>query len=387
MTKGAADRAGRPASRAVHLALVAIGCVLSLQCASCVIGRVVWFNVPNLGATKYFDERVVRASTRPRPYARRAVPAAFDMRESRNESYATFEDLLFQNDTRALLVLHHDEIVYERYFGDFTADTLFPCFSASKTFAAVLVGCALDDGLIPSVTAPLETLVPEAGAHPGYGAITLEQLLRMTSGIDFTEESLAGAVLYYTEDLRAETFAYDLKYPPGRHYEYGSIDLQLAWEVLHEKLGKRTVASYFQERVWNELGAEHDAEWALDSAAHGVEKLGAGFAATVRDYARLGMLFQHGGRVGDVEVVSEKWVRDSLAVDEVAGTVRTSDGPVRRGRYQWFLTLDGGRYFAKGYNGQYLFVDPARDVVVVRVGEGYGDVDWLALFGRVAQSL
>ena len=80
-------------------------------------------------------------------------------------------------------------------------------------------------------------------------------------------------------------------------------------------------------------------------------------------------------------------MNDSLAEDEVAGVVRTTDGDVRRGRYQWFWTLDGCCYFAKGYHGQYVFVDRARDVVVVRFGEGYGDVDWMALFTQVARSL
>ena len=60
---------------------------------------------------------------------------------------------------------------------------------------------------------------------------------------------------------------------------------------------------------------------------------------------------------------------------------------MRRGRYPWFWTLDGCCYFAKGYRGQYVFVDLARDVVVVRFGEGYGQVNWTALFRQMAASL
>ena len=92
---------------------------------------------------------------------------------------------------------------------------------------------------------------------------------------------------------------------------------------------------------------------------------------------------QAGGRA----VLSTRWVADSLQPDEVASVVHTSDGAVRRGRYQWFLTLDGCCYFAKGYNGQYVFVDRAHDVVIVRFGEGYGEVSWTALFTRMAESL
>jgi CubicO group peptidase (beta-lactamase class C family) len=302
--------------------------------------------VPTLAAPAYFDERPVPASSHPLPFARRPEQAAFAVRSSRTRSYPTFEDLLARNDTRALVVLHHDVIVYERYFGEVTAETRLPCFSMSKTFAAVLVGCAQADGLFSSVDERLVALVPGLAAQPRYGEITLDHLLRMTSGLDFAEESVAGAMLYYTQDLISPTYVYGVKWPPGHHYEYGSINAQLLWQVLHERLGGETVARYFEERFWEPIGAERSAEWALDSEKHGVEKFAAGRSATARDYARLGVLFQHGGRVGDRQVVPERWARDSLAEDEIAGVLHTTDGAVRRGRYQWFWTLDRRAYFA-----------------------------------------
>jgi CubicO group peptidase (beta-lactamase class C family) len=209
----------------------------------------------------------------------------------------------------------------------------------------------------------------------------------MTSGIDFDEESTAGAMLYYTTDLRSLTHSYEVRTLPGQHYEYGSVSAQLLWEVLESRLGGSTVSRYFEERLWEPLGAERAAAWSLDSAARGVEKFSSGLSATARDYARLGVLFQHGGRMRDRPILSEQWVRDSLAEDEVAGIVHTSDGYVRRGRFEWFWTLDGSAYFAKGYHGQYVFMDPVRDVVVVRFGEGYGEVDWTVLFRQMAASL
>ena len=77
---------------------------------------------------------------------------------------------------------------------------------------------------------------------------------------------------------------------------------------------------------------------------------------------------------------------ESIAPDPIAGVVHTKDGDVRRGKYQWFLTLDGRAYFAKGYRGQYVFVVPQKKMVFVRFGEGYGDVDWPALFLRIADA-
>jgi len=360
---------------------------LLLSCSSCLFGRIFYFNTPTLSAPDDFDDRLVRASSHPRPFERAREQVSFPMREARSASYPSFEDLLSENDTRAMLVLHHDVIVYERYFGAVTAETRLPSFSMTKTFAAVLMGCAAREGLIGSVDQRLVDFVPSFAEKPGFGEITLEHLLRMTSGIDFAEESPAGAMFYYSTDLRSRTRAYGLKWRPGQHYQYGSINAQLLWEVLHQRIGAKTVAAYFEERLWDALGAERAAAWSLDSAEHGVEKFSSGLSATARDYARLGLLFQHGGSVGGRRVISARWVADSLQGDEVPGVVHTSDGAVRRGRYQWFLTLDGCCYFAKGYNGQYVFVHRDRDVVIVRFGEGYGVVDWTALLTRMSESL
>lgn len=376
----------RPA-RQQHRRFTLFILLASLPCTACVYARIFYFNVPNLSAAKNFDERLVRPSSHPLPFERQRQEASFSLRQSRSESYGTFDDLLVDNDTRALLVLHHDVIVYERYFHGVTAETRLPAFSMSKTFAAVLMGAAVRDGLIDSVQQHLVEFVPALSARPGYRGITLEHLLRMTAGIDFNEESAAGAMLYYTTDLRSLLHTYDVRTVPGQHYQYGSVSSQLLWEVLQSRLDRGTVARYFEERLWEPLGAERPAAWSLDSAARGVEKFSSGLSATVRDYARLGVLFQHRGRVQDRPVISAQWVEDSLAQDEVAGIVRTTDGAVRRGRYEWFWTLDGSSYFAKGYNGQYIFVDRARDVVVVRFGEGYGDVDWTELFRQMAESL
>ena len=114
----------------------------------------------------------------------------------------------------------------------------------------------------------------------------------MTSDIDFKEESVAGAEFFYATDLRDLARAYDVKWKPGEHYQYGSVNIQLLWEVLQRRIGERTITGYFEERLWDSIGAERAAAWALDSERSGVEKLSAGLSATTRDYARLpGVLF------------------------------------------------------------------------------------------------
>ena len=117
-----------------------------------------------------------------------------------------------------------------------------------------------------------------------------------------------------------------------------------------------------------------------------MEKFFGGFNASARDQARLGLLYLHGGTLNGREILPSAWVARSLTPDPIAGWVHTTDGWVRRGMYQWFLTRDGRGYFAKGYLGQYIFVVPDRHAVFVRFGEGYGHVAWTKLFLRLADS-
>ncbi|MEO7091782.1 MAG: serine hydrolase [Polyangiales bacterium] len=372
-------------------AVFAMVMMLGLLCSSCIYLRMFYYNAPGLDAPTYFENRTVHASPTPTPLKKRPAEAKPSLTEAERAKYPSFDALLEANDTRAFVAIategEHDVIVYERYFGDVTADTALPSFSISKTFAALLVGCAVRDGLVESTGDSVVEYIPELTKKRRYGEVTIDEMLRMTSGIDFDEESPSSAKLFYCTNLRQRIYQYPVRWTPGEHYLYGSVSIQLLWDVLHRRLGGQTVSQYFEHRVWEPLGAASPAAWALDSEKSGIEKLFGGFSATARDHARLGLLYLHGGTLDGRTIVSQEWVDDSLSPDPVAGVVHTTDGDVRRGKYQWFLTLDGRAYFAKGYRGQYVFVVPDRHMVFVRFGVGYGDVDWPALFLRQAGAM
>ena len=169
----------------------------------------------------------------------------FRLINSERAKYGSFDGLLTANQTRAFVVSRDDVIVYERYFGGFSATTQLPAFSMSKTFATLLIGCAIEDGLLTDRR--LVTYLPELASKPGYDKVTLEHLLRMTSGI------------------------------------------------------------------WEPIGADQPATWSLDSQSSGIEKFFGGFNATARDYARLGLLFLHGGTLNGRTVVSQEWIDRSLS--------------------------------------------------------------------------
>ena len=363
-----------------------VALLLAIGCSSCLYARIMYYGQPSLSAPTYFESRAVRALS-PLPLRTARAEANIGITRSLRFTYPSFDHLLQANNTRAFLVVRDDTVVYERYFDGVSATTQLPSFSMSKTFASVLVGCAVHDGILGSIDDRLVAHVPELAAKPGYGDINVDHLLRMTSGIDFVEDSYAGGAFYYSNDLRSRIYAYDVKWPAGTHYLYGSVSMQLLWDMMNRRLGGKTVSQYFEERVWGPIGAEHAAAWSLDSASSGIEKLFGGFSSTTRDHARVGLLFLHDGVMNGHEVVPPAWIHESLTPDPVAGVVHTTDGAVRRGKYQWFISMDGRSYFAKGYRGQYVFVIPDKRMVFVRFGDEYGDVDWPALFVSIADSL
>lgn len=358
--------------------------LLSIATSGCIFSRMFYYNIPTLSTADYFDARTVKASPTPVPLPHADIEEKPPMTEEERRKYNSFDALLAANDTRAFVAIRNNEIVYERYFGATNEKTLLPAFSISKTFGALLVGCAMEDGYLGAPDEKITAYVPELTKKQGYETITLDHLLRMTSGIDFTEESMQGAMFYYSYDIRSRLYRYNVKYAPGTHYEYASINTQLLWDALRRRLEGRTVTQYFEERVWRPLGAGHEASWSLDSAYRGVEKLFGGFNATARDHARFGLLFLNGGKIGDRQIISASWIAKSLEPDPVPGILETTDGFVRRAKYQWFMTLDGKAYFAKGYHGQYIFIVPEKKMVFVRFAEGYGEIDWPSLFVRFA---
>ena len=189
--------------------------------SACVYARVMYYGVPGLQTREHFNHRAVAASRHPVPLGEGRELQALLLPPER-ERYRTLDGLLAANETRAFLALSHDAIVYERYFGGVSRETLMPSFSISKTYAALLVGVAESEGVLGPLSDSIVTYVPELSNVPSYDQVTLEHLLRMTSGIDYVEQSVNGAKVYYSSNLRDQMYAYGVRWRPGTHYEYGS---------------------------------------------------------------------------------------------------------------------------------------------------------------------
>jgi len=300
------------------------------------------------------------------------------------------DGFLSETDTLAFLVLHDDRLVYERYFDGATRASLQTSFSAAKSFVSTLVGIAIDEGLIESVEDPVTDYLPELAARdPRFRQITLRHLLTMSSGIRYREAGFPSlgddTYTYYGVDLRDLALnRVRIEGPPGIGWQYNNYHPLLLGLVLERATGT-SVSGYMATRLWQPLGAEAAATWNLDSERSGFEKMESGLNARPVDYARFGQLFLHNGEWNGRRIVSENWVRAAT------GAEPTAESAYYHGyRYFWWLDVNRpGRFYAFGKYGQYIYVAPDADAVLVRFGRdwGVGTVTWLATFRDLADQL
>ena len=302
---------------------------------------------------------------------------------------ADFDSFLRRNETLAFVVVHRDRLVYERYFGGSDRATLQTSFSVAKSFLSTLVGIAIDEGLIGDVDDPVTDYLPElAERDERFGRITLRDLLTMSSGLRYEEPDIPvpwgdDVVTYYGVDLRDVGMnGSQIVEPPGAAWHYNNYNPLLLGMVL-ERATRMSVSQYMSTRLWQPLGAEADATWSLDSERSGFEKLESGLNVAPVDYARFGLLFLHDGKWNGTRIVSEEWVRAATAAD-------TTTDPAADYQYFWWVDVERpGRFYGIGNLGQYLYVAPDADAVIVRNGRDWNiDSDtWLETFRQIADQL
>ena len=305
------------------------------------------------------------------------------------EAGGDFDAFLRQTDTLAFLVVHDDGLVYERYFDGSGPQTLETSFSVAKSVLSTLVGIAIDEGAIGGVDDSVTDYVPElAERDPRFEQITLRHLLTMSSGLRYQEQQLPlpwgdDIATYYGANLREVALdGTEIEQPPGEEWLYNNYNPLLLGMVL-ERATATSVSEYMATRLWQPLGAEQDATWSLDSEESGFEKMESGLNASAVDFARFGALYLHNGEWNGTQIVAEDWVRAATAAD-------TTTDPAADYQYFWWVDLDRPeRFYGLGNFGQYVYVAPDTESVVVRLGRDWGvDNDtWLAILRDIADSL
>lgn len=349
-----------------------------------------------------FPHHVMKASTSPYVFpvgAAMPLPATYRFQGEEQDTQRFLEE----TDTAALYVLHDGAKVYEHYWLTGGPDVHWMSMSVGKSFVSALVGIALDEGLIRRIEDPVTDYVPKL-AGSAYDAVRIKDLLQMSSGArwdeDYSDPESDIMRFIHTfgsgDSLDAFTASLVRAREPGTYNYYNSMDTQALGMLLVAATGE-SLASYAGKKLWEPLGMERDGYWITDDA--GMEMAAGGLQVVARDYAKLGQLYLDGGRWGSQQVVSESWVHDSV----------TPDGPhVQPGLdpsypfgygYQWWIPPGAeGEFSAIGVYNQFIYVNPAKRVVIVKLSanSGYGltddDSSWrelesLELFRAIAASL
>jgi len=319
-----------------------------------------------------------------------------------------FDAVMERSGTVALVIVKHGKVVLERYYNGYQRDSVITSFSVAKSFVSALVGIAIRDGHIASVDDQVTRYLPElVGADPRFTRITIRNLLEMRSGIKFNEGyglPLTDASKFYlTADLGTKANGLTIERAPDEQYHYSSGDTQLLGMIVQRATGT-PLPRYLQEQLWQPMGAAYDASWSIDSVEKAQPKAFCCINARALDFARFGQLYLNNGRFNDRQIVPAEWVRQSTQVREHAGATAASRWNVEAANsyaaayyaWQWRRapTFDGASelrikpgpdFYAQGHHGQFIYVAPVENMVIVRLGLRYGNAWWPGVMKQITR--
>lgn len=274
----------------------------------------------------------------------------------------------------AFLIIQNDSIRHEEYWDSYNDSSLTNAFSATKSIISLLIGIAIDEGKIKSIDQKISDFFPEIKGKYS-GEVSIKNLLTMSSGLNW-DESYASPFskttqAYYGSNLEKLIFELEILDKPGQKFKYLSGTTQLLAFILQKACGK-TVSEYASEKLWKPIGAEHDALWYLDRA-NGMEKAYCCFTSNARDLAKIGQLVLDSGRFNGKQIVSENYI-SLLSQPDTFLTDDKNQAVDYYSLHWWIINYNGIKItYARGILGQYIFVIPQKNAVVVRLGHKRDD--------------
>jgi CubicO group peptidase (beta-lactamase class C family) len=263
----------------------------------------------------------------------------------------------------ALIIVHNGDIRMERYGLGFEDDGRWTSFSVAKSLTSTLVGIALEEGHIESLDDPVSKYISGLEGS-AYDAVTVEQLLTMSSGIAWDEtytdpnSDVARFNDHVAEDGGSNLVDYMSQlpraHPAGEVWNYSTGETNLIGVLVREATG-RDLADYLSEKIWRPYGMQQDASWLLND--DGTEISGCCIQAATLDFARFGQFILDGAMIDGKRLVPENWI-------EQATTKRIGyNNPGQGYGYQWW-TYDNGAFAARGIFGQGIYLDPNRNLII-----------------------
>ena len=290
-------------------------------------------------------------------------------------AFTALLDLAFADDapealgeTHAFLAVQSGQIVAERYWRDHTETDTYPSWSKAKSITHALIGILVRAGKI-DIHAPAD--VPEwQGADDPRREITLDQLLRMSSGLKFAEDYVDAGVSDVIEmlfgagadDVAAHAANFPLEHTPNSHWSYSSGTTNIVARCAARALAEHGEA--FRAFMFRELFTPLGMTSPLPKFDAAGTFIGSSFCyCTARDFARFGLLYMRDGIWNGQRILPEGWVDYARSP-----TPTPPDEPLDYGAHWWLGLCGPGSFSANGYQGQFTVLIPSHDLILVRHG-------------------
>lgn len=294
-----------------------------------------------------------------------------------------YPDFFLQNtSTTSFLILRNDTIVFKRYLNGIKEGENTQLFSVTKVFMTALLGMAIQDKYIPNADVSVKHYFNHL-SDTLFQFLTLRNLAQMKSGLNYDEYGNIFQTLQYYYEKNLTRTIYNAKFDtlPGTLYKYKSIDTQILGECIRKALGNKKILDYFYERLWNNLGIQDTAYWALDSRISRNPKFYGGLNMSARDLAKFGVMVLHNGKFRKKQILPSNWLN---YCDDTLHRSYEED------KYcmGWYYSIDNANdnvYYAAGFNGQILLINESKKTIVIRLGTDRGGVDWYPIMKKLSE--
>lgn len=319
---------------------------------------------------RYFPSCVIAASPEPRVLREGRLSRPLGYARFPLGGARTLDDFVDTYPVTSLIAAQGEHILEERYPRMRLPSDKFTSFSMAKSITSLLVGIALDEGKIQSLDDPASLYVA-ALADSAYGNTRLRHLLRMSSGMPYTEnysgrdDNARMQVYQETQGALAAINAFkgQPSHPPGSKFNYAGIESIVLSQVVAHATGQ-SICQYAQDKLWGPIGAQDSATWQLDGSQQAMGQMG--FAATSRDWVRLGLMIANDGKVGDRQIVSKSYLDEATRMSAQPTHFHKGQGVNALYGYGYQFWLHGeDQPVMLGVYGQHLFMDRSRKAVLL----------------------
>ena len=305
---------------------------------------------------KHFDNQNIAASDHPQPWAN----------HKNYNSVKETERLAKANrdwGTIAYVIIKNDSIWFENYYDGFDQNSKSNSFSMAKSYVSGLMGKAIMEGYIKSLDQPVCDFLPVF--CDGLAAkMTVGDLSSMASGTNWDEAYYSPLSIttraYFDDDLAKVINGLKVVDQPGQAFKYASGDTQMLAMVIEKATGKK-LYDYLRDSFWKPLGSENETLWQVDSKDHDLVKAYCCIASNAKDFARFGKIYKDYGKWNGKQILDSSFVAKSIKP-------RFAESP-EYGYGMWLKQhLDKDFFMMRGHLGQYVFVQPEDNVIIVRLG-------------------